>query len=104
MATSKEALAAVLERLRLVPELTFRPMMGETLLYAGGRLFGGVYDGRLLVKPTASALRMLPEAPHVSPYPGAKEMLLVNNDADPVTLAELVAAMLPELSPPKRRK
>lgn len=101
MTTSKDYLAYVLDLLAGVPDITHRAMMGEYLLYAQGRLFGGIYDERLLVKdvPAARAAQ-LSEA---IPYEGAKPMLLVESE-NPAEVAALVAALLPELPAPKPRK
>ena len=92
----------ILEQLSGLEEIACRGMMGEYLLYVGGRLAGGIYDDRLLVKPTPAALRLLPDAPREKPYPGAKEMLLVEDLDDPAFLRSLFTAMLPEL--PERKK
>ena len=99
MASSAEYLEYVLDLLREVPEITARKMMGEYLLYAGGRLFGGVYDDRFLVKETAASRAML--ATTMLPYDGAKPMRLVDVE-DPGAIAQLVAAMLPELPAPRK--
>ena len=77
MASDKAYLAYVLEQLSQVESLRWRPMMGEYLLYCRGRVIGGVYDDRLLVKPTKSACALLPDAPREEPYPGGSKMLLV---------------------------
>ena len=77
MASSKEYLEYVLEQLSGAEGLRCRPMMGEYLIYCKNRLVGGVYDDRLLVKPTPSALALLPDAPREEPYPGGRPMLLV---------------------------
>ena len=102
MASRKEYLDYVLEQFSDLEGVTHRAMMGEYLLYWQGKLFGGVYDDRLLVKPTPAALRLLPDAPREKPYPGAKEMLLVEELDDPAFLRSLFTAMLPEL--PERKK
>ena len=101
MASSAEYLEYVLDLLADVPEVTYRKMMGEYLLYASGRLFGGVYDDRFLVKDTAASRAVL-SASEV-PYEGASEMLLVDVE-DRETVAALVADMLPELPEPKKRR
>ena len=36
--------------------VTTRKMMGEYILYADGKIFGGIYDDRLLVKPVPAAM------------------------------------------------
>ena len=81
-----------------------RPMMGEYLLYCGGRLFGGVYDDRLLLKPCPAALAMMPDAPREIPYEGAKEMLLVERLEDREFLARLIPAVCAEVPAPKKKR
>ena len=97
MASSKEYLEFVLDQLSLVEGITARAMMGEYLLYCNGKLFGGIYDDRFLVKPTKSALKKMPEARRELPYDGAKEMLLVEEVDDREFLKELVNSMLSDL-------
>lgn len=94
MASSKEYIEFVLEQ---CSALSARAMMGEYVLYYGGKVVGGVYDNRLLVKPTRSALALLPDAPRELPYEGAKEMLLVEDIEDRELLAKLFEAMYEEL-------
>ena len=86
--------------------VTTRKMMGEYILYADGKIFGGIYDDRLLVKPVAAALAMLPGAKKQLPYEGAKPMLRVTNEQieDNDILVRLLDVMLPELPAPKARK
>ena len=103
MATRKEYLDYVLEQFSDLEGVTHRAMMGEYLLYWQGKLFGGVYDDRLLVKPVPAARALLPDAPEEAPYDGAKPMLLVENMEDSALLARLVTAMEPELPAPKRK-
>ena len=93
MASGKEYLEYVLEQLSLAEGLRWRPMMGEYLIYCRGRLVGGVYDDRLLVKPTKSALALLPDAPWEEPYPGGKPMLLVTEMENKSFLQELLEAV-----------
>ena len=93
MASSKEYLEYVLEQLSLAEGLRWRPMMGEYLIYCRGKLVGGVYDDRLLVKPTKSALALLPDAPREEPYPGGKPMLLVTEMENKSFLQELLEAV-----------
>ncbi|MCR4644859.1 MAG: TfoX/Sxy family protein [Oscillospiraceae bacterium] len=104
MASSKDYLTFVMDQLSGLEEITSRPMMGEFLLYYRGKLFGGIYDDRLLVKPVAPAAALLPDAPRELPYEGAKEMLLVEQVDDPAFLEVLVTAMYDALPAPKRRK
>ncbi|MCI1749367.1 MAG: TfoX/Sxy family protein [Acidipropionibacterium sp.] len=84
-------------------DVTSRKMMGEYMLYSCGRLFGGVYDDRFLIKVTKASRELLPDAELTSPYPGAKNMIVVDSE-NPETIAEVVHAMLPELPLTKRKK
>lgn len=101
MASSKEYLNFVLEQCN---GLTARAMMGEYVLYYGGKVVGGIYDNRLLVKPTPSAVVLMPEAPRELPYEGAKEMLLVEDIDNRGFLNKLFEIMYEELPEPKRKK
>ena len=101
MASSEEYLEYVLDLLIDVPEVSHRKMMGEYLLYASGKLFGGIYDDRFLVKDTAASRSVLSVAE--VPYEGASEMLLVDVE-DSAVIADLVADMLPELPEPKKKR
>ena len=92
MASSKDYLAFVLEQLSNA-DVTYKPMMGEFLLYYKGKLFGGIYDDRFLVKPTKETLAFMPDAKRELPYPGAKEMLLVEEVDDREYLAQLLSAI-----------
>lgn len=102
MATTKSYLTFLMEQ--LPDECSSRAMMGEYVLYYRGRVFGGVYDDRLLVKPVPAALELLPQARQELPYEGAKPMLLVEQVEDRVFLARLLEAMEPQLPEPKKKK
>ena len=104
MASSKGYLDFILEQLSDVDGITWRAMMGEYILYCRGRIFGGIYDDRFLVKVTPAALAMMPGAERELPYEGAKEMLLVDNVDNRDFLAELLTAMYDELPAPKAKK
>lgn len=90
MATSKEYMDYILDQLSGVEGITHRKMMGEYILYIHGRIAAYVCDDRLLVKPVAAAKRLLPDAPTEAPYPGAKEMLLVEDTDDRVLMERLL--------------
>ena len=75
MASSKEYLDFILEQLSELDDITHRGMMGEFIIYYKGKIVGGIYDDRFLVKPTKSALDKMPDAEMELPYEGAKEML-----------------------------
>ena len=104
MASRREVLDYLLDQLSAVEGVTFRPMMGEYLLYCRGRLFGGIYDDRLLVKPVPSAVRSVRTPVYETPYEGAREMLLVENVDDRAYLRDLVESMYGELPERKKRK
>ncbi len=97
MASDKEYLDFILEQLSGLEEVSWRAMMGEYIIYYRGRVIGGVYDNRFLVKPTKTALAMMPEAERELPYEGAREMLLVDNVDNRAFLRELIEAMYDEL-------
>lgn len=104
MASSREYLDYILEQLGDLEGVSYRGMMGEYILYLRGRIVGGIYDDRLLVKPTKSAVAYLPGARYEQPYPGAKEMLLVEAVDRPGFLPELLESMYEELPDPRAKK
>ena len=103
MASTKEYLAFVLEQLSELDEIRYRAMMGEYIIYYRGKVIGGIYDDRFLVKPTKSALELMPQATRELPYPGAKDMLLVDRLEDRAFLKQLLEVMFEELPAPKKR-
>ena len=104
MASSKEYLDFILEQISGLEHVTYRAMMGEYIIYYRGKIVGGIYDDRFLVKPTKSALEMMPDTDREIPYEGAKEMLLVDNVDNREFLAELLTTMYEELPAPKKKK
>ena len=104
MASSKEYLDFILEQLSESDDVTYRAMMGEYIIYYRGKIVGGIYDDRLLVKLTKSAVAMMPDADMELPYEGAKKMLLVDNVENREFLWELLEAMYEELPAPKKKK
>ncbi|MBR5962122.1 MAG: TfoX/Sxy family protein [Clostridia bacterium] len=103
MASSREYLDFILEQLSGLENVTWKAMMGEYIIYWRGKIVGGIYDDRFLVKPTKSAIAMMPEAERELPYEGAKEMLLADVD-NREFLEELLEAMYDELPAPKQKK
>ena len=103
MATNKEYLNFILDQLSELDGITHRQMMGEYIIYYHGKITAYLCDDRLLVKPVASAVKMMPQAKFETPYDGAKEMLLVENVDDRAFLKELLKAMYPELPQPKKK-
>ncbi len=104
MSSSRSYLDHVMDQLSGLAGVTHRAMMGEYIIYYKGRIVGGIYDDRLLVKPTASAKAMMPEAVTEIPYEGAKEMLMVDKVDSRDFLCALLTAMYDELPEPKKRK
>ena len=104
MASGKTYLEYVLEQLSELDGVSYRAMMGEYVLYYRGKVFGGVYDDRFLIKATDAARSMMPDAQMELPYEGAKEMILVDRIENRGFLADLVEAMYPELPAQKKRK
>ena len=104
MASSKEYLTFILEQLSGLDGVSYRAMMGEYILYYKEKIIGGIYDDQLLVKPVETTQKYIPEAVLVSPYPGAKEMLLVDNLDSKGYLTTLFEAMFDELPAPKAKR
>ena len=103
MASTNQYLEFVLDLLGELDDVAHRKMMGGYVLYYRGKVIGGIYDDRFLLKVTPASERLLPEAPRAIPYEGAKEMLLVEVE-DRDTLQDVVDAMWQELPAPKKRK
>jgi TfoX/Sxy family transcriptional regulator of competence genes len=104
MASSKEYLDFILGQLSKLEDITYRAMMGEYILYYKGKIVGGIYDDRLLVKPVKSAIAYMETASYELPYEGAKEMLLVDEVDNREYLTGLLEAMYEELPAPKPKK
>ena len=104
MASTKEYLNFILDQLSALDDISYRAMMGEYILYYRGKIVGGIYDDRFLVKVTKSAAAMMPDADRELPYEGAKEMLLVDNVENREFLRKLLEAMYKELPAPKKKK
>lgn len=104
MASSKEYLDFILEQLSELGEITYRAMMGEYIIYYRSKIIGGIYDDRFMVKPTKSAISLMPGASYELPYEGAKEMLLVDDIDSKEFLRKLFMEMYDELPALKKRK
>ena len=103
MASSKEYLEFIMDQLSGLDEVSHRAMMGEYIIYYRGKIVGGIYDDRFLVKPVRAALAMMPDADLELPYEGAKKMLLVDDVENRECLRELLDAMCDELPAPKKK-
>ena len=104
VASKKEYLDYVLDQLSGLSEITYRPMMGEFILYYRDKVFGGIYDDRFLVKNIKAAREVIPDAELALPYEGAKEMLMVSDTDDRELLTRLVSGMYDELPAKKKGK
>lgn len=104
MATSKDFLDYILDNLSEVEGITSRQMMGEYIIYMNGRIAAYVCDNRLLIKPVASAVRLMPDAKYEPPYDGAKEMLLCEDTDNREFLKNLFETIYDELPQPKKKK
>ncbi|WP_407430818.1 TfoX/Sxy family protein [Methanobrevibacter sp.] len=104
MVSSNEYLEYILEQLSELDDISYRSMMGEYIIYYHGKIIGGIYDDRFLVKPVKAAISMMPDADMELPYEGAKEMLLVDEVENKEFLMELFDAMYEELPAPKKKR
>ena len=103
MASSKEYLEYILDQLSDLDDISYRAMMGEYIIYYRGKIVGGIYDDRFLVKPVKAAMTMMPDADMEVPYEGAKRMLLVDDVENRRLLRELLEAMYNELPASKKK-
>ncbi len=104
MSSSKEYLEFILDQLSSLDEISYKAMMGEYIIYYQGKIIGGIYDDRFLVKPTKSAKQMMPNAQYETPYDGAKEMLLVDDIDNKNFFNKLLNSMVDELPAQKKKK
>lgn len=104
MASSKEYLDFILEQVSELDNVSYKAMMGEFIIYYKGKIIGGIYDDRLLVKPVQSAINYMPNAVYELPYDGAKEMLLIDDVDNKEFLIGLFDAMYDDLPAPKLKK
>ena len=104
MASSKEYLDFILEQVSELANVSYKAMMGEFIIYYNGKIIGGIYDDRFLVKPVKSAIALMPNAKYELPYDGAKEMLLVEDVDNKEFLIGLFDALYDDLPAPKPKK
>ena len=104
MASSKEYLQFIIEQLSELEDISYKAMMGEYIIYYRGKIVGGIYDDRFLVKPVKSAIKLMPDAEYELPYEGAKEMLLVDDVDNKSFLVDLLNEMYEKLPAPIAKK
>ena len=98
MASSKEYLQFILEQLSDEDEITYRKMMGEHIIYYHGKIIGGIYDDRLLIKPINPALEYISEIIYETPYEGAKKMIIIKDVDSKKFLTGLFKVIYDELT------
>lgn len=104
MPSTKDYLEYILGQLSDLDDISYKAMMGEYIIYYRGKIIGGIYDNRFLVKPVKIAISMMPNANMELPYDGAKEMVLVDDVENSAFLIELVEAMYDELPAPRKKR
>lgn len=104
MSSTKEYLNYILDQLSLLEEVSYRAMFGEYIIYYRGKIVGGIYDNRFLLKPVNSVLRLIANAEYQIPYKGAKPMILAENIEDREFMCQLLNEMYEELPLPKKKK
>ena len=104
MASSKEYLDFILDQFSELEEMSYRQMMGEYILYYRGKIIGGIYDNRLLLKPVKVVMDQLEQTRLERPYEGAKEMILLEDLEDKSFLARIIRDMYEVLPAPKVKK
>ena len=91
MSSSNDYLVYVLELLREVEGISYKKMMGEYILYKDGKIFGGIYDNRFLVKKVNGL-----EKYHMKeqiPYPTGKAMLLIDSE-DSEVIKDIISIII----------
>lgn len=104
MASSKSYLDFILDQMSGLDGIAYRAMMGEYILYYRGKIIGGIYDNRLLLKPTSAAIALLPQAKYELPYEGAKAMLFVEDVDNRELLTALINVTYEALSQPRAKQ
>ena len=104
MSSNKEYLNFIMDQLSDWPDITYRAMMGEYVIYYRGRVVGGIYDDRFLIKPTKSARALLPNAPMEIPYDGGKPMIMIEDVENRELLCNLFNAIYADLPTPKPKR
>ena len=102
MPTRPEFRNFILNQLSSLDKISSKQMMGEYIIYFRGKIAAYLCDNRLLVKPVPSALAFVKNPEFASPYPGAKEMLLIEDIDSATYLTDLFLAIFNELPFPKK--
>ena len=104
MPSSVEYLEFILDQLRGLGDVSHKKMMGEYILYFKGKVVGGIYDNRLLVKDVSSVRPLMQDCRLELPYEGAKPMVAVDDVDDSEFLRRIVEAVYEGLPQPKPKR
>ena len=104
MASTKDFLEFVMGQLSILSDITYRAMMGEFIIYYRGKIIGGIYDNRLLVKPNKAVLKIIPHAKMEMPYPGGRPMIMIPDIENPELLEQVFNALYAELPDAKHKR
>lgn len=104
MPSSDEYLEFILDQLRGLDDVSHKKMMGEFILYFKGKVVGGIYDNRLLVKDVPSVHSFLPDCRLELPYEGAKPMVAVDDVDNSDLLCRIIEAVCDALPKPKPKR
>ena len=97
MPSNKEFLDFILELLSQLSDIKYRKMMGGYIIYYRGKVVGGIYDNRFLIKLTKSVLEIIPDAVMEIPYPNAKPMVMIEDIENQKLLVQLFNQIYSEL-------
>jgi TfoX/Sxy family transcriptional regulator of competence genes len=104
MSTTLASIEHILDTLADQP-LTYKRMFGEYALYLNGIVVAFVCDDTLFIKPTPSALALLPEAERGPAYPGSKDYIIGSEALDdPDLCIRALRAVASDAPPPKPKK
>lgn len=103
MPSTKEFLNYVLDQLNDLEDITYRYMMSEYIIYYKGKIAGGIFDNRLMIKPVKSAIDFIENPIYDIPFDGAKEWILIEDIEDKEFLTELFITIYKDLSFPKKK-
>ena len=104
MSSSLEYVQFIAEQLSELEEISYRKMFGEYAFYYKGKVFGGVYNNRFLIKVTEQGKKLCEGFEQQLPYEGAKPMIFVSELDDKDFLKNLVEVTWQALTCPKKRK
>ncbi len=93
------------DALALVPEVSFRAMMGEYCVYSRGRVFALICGDTLFLKTAPATLHLFRDK-DTRAYPGSKNTCQANAEwlEDREKMAEVVEYTLARLPPPKPKR